>query len=128
MTLTGVRGWLVINTMSLVAPWNYAGLHLGMPLLGGALTSISVSDVVGVPAAFSFIGQDMIINVAALSGLASLAEFVPPTAIAAVLSCYVVGGPTVGQVVRRGWPPMLVLAVLALAMLVFAKQLAGILT
>jgi hypothetical protein len=128
MTLTGVRGWLVINTMSLVAPWNYAGLLLGMPLLGGALTSISVSDVVGVPAAFSFIGQDMIINVAALSGLASLAEFVPPTAIAAVLSCYVVGGPTVGQVVRRAWPPMLVLAVLALAMLVFAKQLAGILT
>jgi len=128
MTLTGVRGWLVINTMSLVAPWNYAGLLLGMPLLGGALTSISVSDVVGVPAAFSFIGQDMIINVAALSGLASLAEFVPPTAIAAVLSCYVVGGPTVGQIVRRAWPPMLVLAVLALAMLVFAKQLAGILT
>ena len=128
MTLTGVRGWLVINTMSLTAPWNYVGLLLGMPLLGGALTSMSVSDVVGVPAAFSFIGQDMIINVAALSGLASLAEFVPPTAIAAVLSCYVVGGPTVGHVVRRAWPPMLVLAVLALAMLVFAKQLAGILT
>src|SRR5882672_6013972 len=40
MTLTGVRGWLVINAMSLVAPWNYAGLLLGMPLLGGALTSI----------------------------------------------------------------------------------------
>ena len=77
MSLTGVRGWLVIGIMSLTTPWNYVSLLAGMPLLGGALTSMSVSDVVGVPAAFSFIGQDMIVNVAALSGLASLAEFVP---------------------------------------------------
>ena len=128
MTLTGVRGWLVINTMSLDAPWSYLGLLVGMPLLGGALTSMSVADVIGVPMAFSFIGQDMILNVAALSAVASLSEFVPPTAIAAALSCYVVGGGTVGQVFRRAWPPMALLAALALLMLVFARQLAGILT
>jgi GntP family gluconate:H+ symporter len=128
MTLTGVRGWLVISTMSLTVPWNYLSLALGMPLLGGALTAMSVSDVIGVPAAFSFIGQDMIINVAALSAIASLAEFVPPTAIAAALSCYVVGGGRIGQVIRRAWPPMLVLLVVAVLMLVFARQLTGILT
>jgi TRAP-type C4-dicarboxylate transport system permease large subunit len=128
MTLTGVRGWLVISTMSLTVPWNYLSLALGMPLLGGALTAMSVSDVIGVPAAFSFIGQDMIINVAALSAIASLAEFVPPTAIAAALSCYVVGGGSIGQVIRRAWPPMAVLLVVALLMLVFARQLTGILT
>jgi gluconate:H+ symporter, GntP family len=128
MTLTGVRGWLVISTMSLTVPWNYVSLALGMPLLGGALTAMSVSDVIGVPAAFSFIGQDMIINVAALSAIASLAEFVPPTAIAAALSCYVVGGGTIGQVIRRAWPPMAVLLVVALLMLIFARQLTGILT
>jgi TRAP-type C4-dicarboxylate transport system permease large subunit len=128
MTLTGVRGWLVVSTMSLTVPWNYVSLALGMPLLGGALTAMSVSDVIGVPAAFSFIGQDMIINVAALSAIASLAEFVPPTAIAAALSCYVVGGGSIGQVIRRAWPPMAVLLVVALLMLVFARQLTGILT
>lgn len=128
MTLTGVRGWLVVNTMALGAPWNYVSLIVGMPLLGGALSSMSVADVMGVPVAFSFIGQDMILNVAALSAIASLSEFVPPTAIAAVLSCYVVGGGTVGQVFRRAWPPMAVLAALALLMLAFARQLAGILT
>jgi TRAP-type C4-dicarboxylate transport system permease large subunit len=128
MTLTGVRGFLVISTMALTAPWNFVSLVVGMPLIGGALTSMSVSDVIGVPMAFSFIGQDMILNVAALSAIASLAEFVPPTAIAAALACYVVGGETVGQVFRRAWPPMAVLAVLALLMLVFARQLAGILT
>jgi gluconate:H+ symporter, GntP family len=128
MTLTGVRGWLVISTMSLTVPWNYVSLAVGMPLLGGALTAMSVSDVIGVPAAFSFIGQDMIVNVAALSAIASLAEFVPPTAIAAALSCYVVGGGSIGHVIRRAWPPMTVLLVVALLMLIFARQLTGILT
>ena len=42
MTLTGVRGWLVVSTMSLTAPWNFVSLVVGMPLLGGALTSMSV--------------------------------------------------------------------------------------
>jgi len=128
MTLTGVRGWLVISTMALTAPWNYLSLLLGIPLLGGALTSMSVADVIGVPAAFSFIGQDMILNVAALCALSSLSEFVPPTSIAAALACYVVGGVTVGQVFRRAWPPMTFLAVLAVLMLVFARQLTGVLT
>jgi GntP family gluconate:H+ symporter len=128
MTLTGVRGWLVISAMSLESPWNYPSLLFGIPLLGGALTAMAASDVLGVPAAFSFIGQDMILNVAALSAIASLAEFVPPTSISAALACYVVGGGTVGQVFRRAWPPMAVLAALALLMLIFARQLAGVLT
>src|SRR5215470_5450816 len=128
MTLTGVRGWLVTDVMSLQAPWSYLSILLGMPLLGGALTAMAASDVLGVPAAFSFIGQDMILNVAALSAIAALAEFVPPTSIAAALACYVVGGGTVGAVLRRAWPPMAVLAALAMLMLVFAKELGGILT
>jgi hypothetical protein len=128
MTLIGVRGWLVTGAMSLQAPWSYPSIVVGMPLLGGALTAMAASDVLGVPAAFSFIGQDMILNVAALSAIASLAEFVPPTSIAAALACYVVGGATVGEVFRRAWPPLAVLAALAMLMLVFAKELGGILT
>ena len=128
MTLTGVRGWLIVNVMSLGSPWIYVGLLAGMPLLGGALTPMVVSDVLGVPAAFSFIAQDMIINVSSLSSLAALAEFVPPTSIAAALSCYVVGGGTVGRVFRRAWPVLLLLAAEALLMLIFAPRLAGIIT
>lgn len=128
MTLTGVRGWLVVSTMSLGSPWIYPGLLVGMPLLGGPLTSMVVADVLGVPAAFWLIAQDMIINVSALSGLAALAEFVPPTSIAAALSCYVVGGGTVGQVFRRAWPPLLVLIITSFVMIFFAKQLSGIIT
>ncbi len=127
-TLTGVRGWLVINTMSLEPPWNFPSILIGMPLIGGALTSIEASDIVGVPAAFSFIKQDMILNVAALSSVAMLAEFVAPTAISATLSCYVVGGPTIRQVIRRAWLPMAVLALLSLLMLIYAPWLSGKIT
>jgi GntP family gluconate:H+ symporter len=127
-TLTGVRGWLVITVMSLPFPWNLPSLLVGMPLLGGALTSMEAADIVGVPAAFSFIRQDMIINVSALASIASLSEFVAPTAIAAVLSCYVVGGGTIRSVIRRAWVPMLVLAVIAVLMLVFAPWLSGKIT
>src|SRR5215831_15998566 len=128
MTLTGVRGWLVTDVMSLQAPWSYPSILLGVPLLGGALTAMAASDVLGVPAAFSFIGQDMVLNVAALSAIASLAEFVPPTSIAAALACYVVGGGTVGEVFSRAWPPLALLAALAMLMLAFAKEVAAALT
>ncbi|MET0429142.1 MAG: TRAP transporter large permease subunit [Microvirga sp.] len=128
MTLTGVRGWIVIGTMSLQPPWNYPSLLLGMPLVGGALTSMVTSDVIGVPAAFSFIKQDMILNVAALSAIAALAEFVAPTSIAAALSCYVVNGGSVWKVFTRAWLPLAVLALCAILMLVFAPRLTGILT
>ena len=49
------------------------------------------------------------------AAIASLAEFVPPTSISAALACYVVGAGTVGQVIRRAWPPMAVLAVLGVS-------------
>jgi len=38
LTLTGVRGWLVVSIMSLNEPWNYVSLLLGLPLVGGVPT------------------------------------------------------------------------------------------
>src|SRR5260370_9940381 len=105
MTLTGVRGWLVTGAMSVQAAWSYPSLLVGMPLLGGALTAMAASDVLGVPAAFSFIGQDMILNVAALSAIASLPQVVPPTSISAALPCDVVRVGAVVQLVHRALPP-----------------------
>jgi GntP family gluconate:H+ symporter len=123
MTLTGIRGWLVINSMSLPQPWIVLGL-LGVPVLGGVLTSIGTANVLGVPFAFANIHQDMIVNVSALSAISALAEFMPPTAIAAVLASYLVGTTSLGQVLRASAIPALVLAVLAGLMLAFSAELA----
>ena len=46
-TLTGVQGWLVVHVLSLPYPWNLPSLLIGMPLIGGSLTSIEASDIIG---------------------------------------------------------------------------------
>ncbi len=123
MALTGVRGWLVINSLSFPHPWILFGL-IGLPVLGSVLTSIGTANVLGVPFAFAFIHQDMIVNVSALSALSALAEFMPPTAISAVLATYLVGTVKLAEVLRASLAPVLVLAVVAVLMLIFASELA----
>lgn len=124
MTLTGIRGWVVINAMGFPPPWIFVELVL-MPILGGVLSSIGTANVLGVPFAFALIGQDMILNSAALSAIAALSEFVPPTSIAAALATYIVGDTSLMRVLRASLLPVLVIAVLALLMLVFADSLDG---
>jgi hypothetical protein len=123
MALTGVRGWLVMHAMSFPQPWTPLGLF-GIPILGGALTSLGTANILGVPFAFAYIHQDMILNVSALSAISALAEFMPPTAISVALASYLVGDATVGQILRRSIVPLLVLTVIALVVLLFATSLA----
>jgi hypothetical protein len=127
MTLTGMRGWLVIQTMASDAPWLHL-LLIAMPLLGGVLTSAGTSNILGVPFAFAFIHQDMIINVSALSSIAAISEFVPPTAIGAALAGYVVGEGRLLRIVRAALPPVVLMFVISMALIVFAKPLARFLT
>jgi hypothetical protein len=123
MALTGVRGWLVINSLSFPHPWILFGL-IGLPILGSILTSVGTANILGVPFAFAHIHQDMIVNVSALSALSALSEFMPPTAISAVLATYLVGTVKLGQVLRASLAPVLVLATIAVLVLIFASQLA----
>lgn len=125
MTLTGIRGWLVIHAMSLPAPWTYLGL-LSLPLFGSVLTVIGTANVLGVPFALGFISQNMILNVSALAAISAVAEFAPPTAISAALAAYVVGGARLGAIIREALAPMAVLVALALAMLYFAPEISAL--
>ncbi len=127
MTLTGMRGWLVIQTMASDSPWLQL-LLITLPVLGGVLTSPGTSNVLGVPFAFAFIHQDMIINVSALSTIAALSEFMPPTAVGAALAGYVVGEGNLMKIFRAALPVVALLFALALALIVFAKPLAPFLT
>jgi TRAP-type C4-dicarboxylate transport system permease large subunit len=123
MTLTGVRGWLVIHAMSFQSPWLY-GTLIGIPILGSVLTAIGTANTIGVPFAFAFIHQDMILNISALSAICALSEFCPPTAISTVLAAYVVGEERLWPIIRAALPTLAVMTVLALLMLIFAPVLA----
>lgn len=125
-TLTGVRGFLVINSMSLPAPWTYLGMVM-IPIFGSVLTSMGAANVLGVPFAFALIHQDMILNVSGLSAISALSEFMPPTAIAAALATYVVGDVRMGAVIRASLWPAAVIALFGLLMLIFAGDLTGLL-
>ncbi len=122
MTLTGVRGWLVITAMSLPHTSVFVEM-LVLPLFGSVLTSMGAANVIGVPFAFSLIHQDMIVNVAAISAFSALSEFMPPTAIATALACYVVGNVSMLRVLKHCVIPALVIAVTAALVLIFADQL-----
>jgi hypothetical protein len=123
MALTGVRGWIVINAMSFQSPSIYFALA-GLPLLGSVLTSIGVSNSLGVPFAFAFIHQDMILNISALSALAALSEFCPPTAISTALAAYVVGTDRLWPIIRAALPTLACLTAFAILMLILNPALA----
>lgn len=126
MTLTGIRGWLVINSMAFPPPWTFVEMIV-IPIFGGVLTSIGASNILGVPFAFALIHQDMILNVSGLSAIAALSEFMPPTAIAAALATYIVGDTTLWAVLRSSIAAVIAIAVIAILMLVFADALTGLL-
>ena len=127
MTLTGMRGWLVMQTVASAPPWLYL-LLVSMPVLGGVLTAAGASNVLGVPFAFAFIEQDMIINVGALSSIAAISEFTPPTAIGAALAGYVVGASSLWRIFKAALIPLALLFAISLALIVWAKPLAQYLT
>lgn len=124
MTLTGVRGWLVINSMAFPPPWTFVEM-VAMPIIGGVLTSIGSANILGVPFAFALIHQDMILNVSGLSAIAALSEFVPPTAISAALATYIVGDTKMLSVLKASIGGAIIIAVIALLMLIFAQDLSS---
>lgn len=127
MTLTGMRGWVVMQTLASHAPWLHA-LTVSLPVVGGVLTAAGAANVLGVPFAFAFIEQDMIINVAAFGAIASIAEFMPPTAISAALAGYLFGAPSLWRIFKAALPAIVLIFAIALALIVWAKPLAPWLT
>jgi gluconate:H+ symporter, GntP family len=95
-----------------------------VPLLGSVLTAMGTANSLGVPFAFAFIHQDMILNISALSAICALSEFCPPTAIATVLAAYVTGEQRLWPIIRAALPTLVVLTLLALGMLALAPALA----
>jgi hypothetical protein len=127
MTLTGMRGWLVIQPMASASPWLEL-LLVTLPVLGGVLTSAGTANILGVPFAFAFIHQDMIINVSALSSIAAISEFMPPTAVGAALAGYVVGEDRLLRIAHAALPSLVLLFAISMAMIAYAKPLARFLT
>ncbi len=126
MTLTGVRGLIVVNSISLPMALLYIGIAITIPLFG-AISSYGSASVLGVPFILALLSQDQIITAGALSLIASLGDLMPPTALAGLFAAQVVGVDNYVQVLKKTAVPAIVINVAGIIFIIFANQLAGIL-
>ncbi len=126
MTLTGVRGLLVIESLSLPSFWRYVGIAVTIPLFG-AISAYGAASVLGVPFLLAFLGQNEIIIGSALSLICGLGDLMPPTALAGIFAAQVIKEENYFKVLRYTMIPAVVTAVWGILMILFANQLAQIL-
>jgi TRAP-type C4-dicarboxylate transport system permease large subunit len=125
MTLTGVRGAIVIAVLSLPPQLSLLGMALSLPLFGG-ISVYGSASVFGVPFALSMLGQNHIITISALSLIAGMGSFLPPVALTAAVAAQVLGEPDQLKVVKQCLLPGLVAVVTGLLVIVFAEPIANI--
>jgi len=119
MTLTGVRGLLVVTVLSLPVALKYVGLAISLPLFGG-VSAFASAMVFGVPFLLGLLGGNEIAVCAAISILAGLGDVLPPSAINARFAAQVTGGVELRQVVVRALPFVALAGIAALAMILFS--------
>lgn len=124
MTLTGVRGFIVISCLSLPSVLLYLAIAVAIPLFG-AVSSFGAASVLGVPFLLALLGKNEIVTASSLSFIASLGDLMPPTALAGIFAAQVVGEENYVNVLKKCLIPALVIIVYGLIFIVFAKQIAG---
>ena len=126
MTLTGVRGYLVINCLSLPKLFLYLGISTSMPLFGG-VSAYGSASVLGVPFALSLLNNNPVITVSALSQLAALGDLMSPTALAGIFAAQIVGEKNYFKVLKHCILPAVLTAVWCIIIIIFANTIANIL-
>lgn len=128
MTLTGVKGYLVISTFELanISPiLLYVALGIGAPLLGGVITHLGVAAVLGVPFGFALLTSNTIVVVACISIFCIMSQVIPPSALGGYSSQEVVKLPSYRPILLKCAIPFIVTTLYTLLVLHFAKQFAA---
>ena len=123
MTLTGVRGFLIVNTVQLPSFWLYLGIMVSLPLFG-AISSYGASYVLGVPFLLALLGRNEIIVASGLTLIASLGDLMPPTALAGIFAAQVVDEPNYFRILKQCLPYALMTALWGIGMILLANLLA----
>lgn len=121
MTLTGVRGYIVISCLGLNAALLYVAIATVMPAFG-AISSYGAASVLGVPFLLALISGNQIVTAAALSFICSLGDLMPPTALAGNYAAQIVGE-KYSKVLRYCIIPFIVLVVFGVLCLIYSKNL-----
>jgi TRAP-type C4-dicarboxylate transport system permease large subunit len=125
LTLTGARGFIVVHTLELPRAWQYVSMAVFVPLFGG-VSAYGSASVLGVPLLLAFLHQNAIIVAAALSLLASVGDFLPPTRLAIVLSAPVVDE-TPNRILKYCLIPVLLSIAWGIGMILLANPIGKLL-
>jgi hypothetical protein len=123
MSLTGVRGFLIVNAVQLPSFWLYLGIMVSLPLFG-AISSYGASYVLGVPFLLALLGKNEIIVASGLTLIASLGDLMPPTALAGIFAAQVVGEDNYFKILKQCLPYALMTALWGIGMILLANILA----
>ncbi|MFZ5515651.1 MAG: TRAP transporter large permease subunit [Candidatus Zhuqueibacterota bacterium] len=123
MSLTGVRGYLIVNAVKLPSFWLFVGIMFSLPLFG-AISSYGASYVLGVPFLLALLGRNEIIVASGLTLIASLGDLMPPTALAGIFAAQVVGEPSYFKILKVCLPYAVLIALYGIGMILFANPLA----
>ncbi|BCV23923.1 TRAP transporter large permease subunit [Gelria sp. Kuro-4] len=124
MTLTGVRGLIVVGVLGLPSLLLYLGIALAMPAFG-AVSSFGSASVLGVPFLLALLSQNQVITGSALSLIASLGDLVPPTALAGIFAAQVLEMDNYFPVLRKCIVPSVAIVLVGLAAILGANALAA---
>jgi len=123
MSLTGVRGFLIVKAVQLPSFWLYLGIMISLPLFG-AISSYGASYVLGVPFLLALLGKNEIIVASGLTLIASLGDLMPPTALAGIFAGQVVDESNYFRILKRCLPYALITALWGISMILLANLLA----
>lgn len=121
MTLTGVRGYIVISCLGLGSVLLYVAITVVMPAFG-AVSSYGAASVLGVPFLLALISGNQIVTAAALSFICSMGDLMPPTALAGNYAAQIVGQ-KYSKVLRYCLIPFIVCVMFGLLCLVYSGNL-----
>ncbi len=123
MTLTGVRGLLVVTVLSLPLTLRYLGILISLPGFGG-VSAFASAMVFGIPFLLSLLGRNEIVVCSGIALLAGLGDVLLPSAIEARFASQVVGESNFLLIVKKCLPLVLLFGLTALAMIYWADSLA----
>lgn len=126
LTLTGLRGAIVIGALSLPKALMLAGIAIILPLFGG-ISVYGGASVLGVPFALAFISSNQIVVLSALSLIGAMGSFFPPVALTPAVTAKLIGEPRYLAITKHCLIPAAVGIAAGILMLMYANPIAKIL-
>jgi TRAP-type C4-dicarboxylate transport system permease large subunit len=122
LTLTGLRGAIVVGSLAIPSVFLFASIAVILPLFGG-ISVYGGASVLGVPFALALLGRNQVIVLSALSLIGAMGSYIPPVAFTPVVTSGLIGEPYM-PIVRRCLGPAVAAVILGTLILIYANPIA----